>query len=327
MVVFGVNFFIAQMYGHVEMMVVAAVMCGALLAFLRYNYHPASIFLGDTGSMFLGFMVAVTSLVSSVKASTAAMLIIPVGLLGYPLLDVTLAVLRRGLKGKPIFSSDRSHIHHKLLFCGLGHRASSAVGYGFTVLFAAMVVLSISGRHRIVGVLIGVAVCAVMVMFWQFGYWEFIRRTFSPGLRRRYRLYHLLQQVTELKLRRTEDLGEVWDLLRALGEDYELADLRLRVGGEEERSWCNPEAPAAEGTEPREFRLRTADAVLEVRHEEGKDRDIKLEQNLLLEHISKRLSLEIERIRVNRALSEDSLDRDVRMAEAEAPEGARSPGI
>lgn len=313
LVVFGVNFFIAQIYGHVEMMVVAALMCGGLLAFLRYNFYPANIFLGDTGSMFVGFMVAVTSLLSSMKAPTTAMLLIPVGLLGYPILDVTLAVVRRVVKGKPVLSSDRSHIHHKLLFCGLGHRTSSAVAYGLTLLFAGIVIFSIYGRHRLVGLLVALAACALLAMFRKFGYWEFLRRTLSPGLRRKYRLYHLMQQVTDLKLRDASSVAEMWELMRNLAEDYNLRTMRLYVG-DQDRRWARAGAEEGGEASTREFDLSYDDARLVVSHEAGKDQDMELEQNLLLEKTSERLSREMERVCGTRDVVEKQLRREEQIA-------------
>jgi UDP-GlcNAc:undecaprenyl-phosphate GlcNAc-1-phosphate transferase len=293
--VFGVNFFVANLYGHVEMMVVAALMCGGLLAFLRYNYYPARIFLGDTGSMFVGFILAVSALVSSMKAPTTAILLVPCGLLGYPILDTVLAVTRRVLKAKPVFSSDRSHIHHKLLFCGLGHRLSSAVAYGFTLVFAGIVVFSIYGRHHISGLLVALATAGLLFMFSKFGYWEFIRRHFSMAMRRQYRLYNLEAEVTALKMAEARDLDGLWRLLRQMGQDYGLQTVRM-AGKDWERRWENPQVEDQPKAETSKFRLKAADAILQVKHKGGKDDDIRLEQNLLLEKISKTLERELLRV-------------------------------
>lgn len=293
--VFGVNCLIAHTYGHVDMMVVAVLMCGALLAFLRYNYYPARIFLGDTGSMFVGFVVAVASLQSSMKAPTTAIMLIPLGLLGYPILDAALAVLRRLLKGKPIFSSDRSHIHHKLMFCGLGHRLSSAVAYGFTLLFSGIVVFSIYGRHRVSGMLVAVAAGALLVMFHKFGYWEFIRRHFSVELRRHYRLYNLEAEVTALKMEEAQSVEELWGLLQQIGREYSLHTVRMEGEGWE-KSWTNPRAEGKPERTARDLSLGRGGLRLHVSHNGEKDEDIELEQNLLLEKISRTLARELTRV-------------------------------
>jgi UDP-GlcNAc:undecaprenyl-phosphate GlcNAc-1-phosphate transferase len=283
------------MYGHVGMMVVAALMSGALLAFLRYNFHPAQIFLGDTGSLFVGFTVAVSSLVASMKAPTTAMMLLPIGLLGYPILDISLAVLRRLIKGKPICSSDRSHIHHKLLMCGLGHRASSAVAYGFTLLFAAIVVLSVYGRHRETGVLVGLAVLGLLVMFRKFGYWGFMRRHFSSSMRRQYQLYHLLEKATILKLQEAKSVDEVWDILQHLAADYDLHTVCLDVEGIDLK-WQSPGAEKKPEMAVRDFSLLGGEGSLYVSHNGQKSEDIKLEQNLLLENLSEEISRQLVRL-------------------------------
>src|ERR1041384_8249862 len=86
-------------------------MFGALLGFLRYNFPPAKIYMGDGGAYFLGFLIAILTLVHSQKGTIVAALIAPVFALALPIVDVSLAIIRRGLKGLPIFRADRKHIH------------------------------------------------------------------------------------------------------------------------------------------------------------------------------------------------------------------------
>jgi len=116
----------------------AIVLAGAILGFLRLNFHPASIFLGDSGSMFIGFMLAALALAGSQKAPTMIAVAIPVLSFGLPILDVCLAISRRFVGGKPLFSADRDHIHHKLLKRGLSQRGAVLVLYGVTAVFAVL---------------------------------------------------------------------------------------------------------------------------------------------------------------------------------------------
>lgn len=97
------------------------VLVGALAGFLPYNFFPARIFLGDTGALFLGFMIAVMSL-QGLKNATLISLIIPVVILGIPITDTIYAMLRRYLNKKPISSADKMHLHHQLMALGLTHR-------------------------------------------------------------------------------------------------------------------------------------------------------------------------------------------------------------
>ena len=142
----------------------AIALAGSVLGFLRYNFHPASIFLGDSGSLFIGFMVAAMALAGSQKAPTMVAVAIPVVALGLPILDVVLSVVRRFLGGKPLFGGDRHHIHHKLLKRGLPQRETVLIlyavsaGFGFLSLIllhqgtAIALVLAVLG----IGILIGV---------------------------------------------------------------------------------------------------------------------------------------------------------------------------
>ena len=106
------------------------VVAGSVLGFLIFNWHPASIFLGDSGSLFLGFTLAGTGLLSSQKGSTIVAVAIPLVSLGLPVLDTTLAIVRRFLRGQPIFSADRGHIHHRMLSLGHSPRDVALLMYG-----------------------------------------------------------------------------------------------------------------------------------------------------------------------------------------------------
>lgn len=112
---------------------VTLTLAGATLGLLVYNFHPASIFLGDSGSLFLGFMLAGLGLLSAQKSSTAMAVAIPLLVLGLPLLDTTLTIARRFLRGQAIFAGDRGHIHHRLLNQGYSPRAVALSLYGVCV--------------------------------------------------------------------------------------------------------------------------------------------------------------------------------------------------
>ncbi len=88
---------------------------GAVLGFLRYNFNPASIFMGDGGSYFLGYVIAAVSIMSSIKGETSALVLIPLVGMGVPIFDTLLSPLRRFLVGSGLFQPDKSHIHHRLL--------------------------------------------------------------------------------------------------------------------------------------------------------------------------------------------------------------------
>jgi len=123
------TFAIAALHGEPLMLLFTAGMAGAVLGFLFYNFNPATIFMGDTGSMFLGFVLATTAIQTNHKSSTAVSLVVPIIALGVPIADTLLAMIRRALRGVPLFSADRGHIHHRLLALGLTHRQTVMVLY------------------------------------------------------------------------------------------------------------------------------------------------------------------------------------------------------
>jgi len=127
----SITMLIAALLNHNYPMALAVVpLAGALLGFLRYNFAPASIFLGDCGSLTIGFLLGCFGAVWAEKSTTLLGLTAPLIVLAIPLLDVGLAVARRLLRGKPIFVADGNHIHHKLLSRGLTPRHLLFVIYG-----------------------------------------------------------------------------------------------------------------------------------------------------------------------------------------------------
>ena len=115
--------------------VVTAALAGSALGFLKYNFNPAKIFMGDTGSMFLGFMLAGISVTGAVKSVATIALIVPIFALGLPILDTTFAIVRRVRGGVPIFKPDKGHLHHRLLSVGFTQRQAVLLMYVISALF------------------------------------------------------------------------------------------------------------------------------------------------------------------------------------------------
>jgi hypothetical protein len=104
--------------------------------------------MGDTGSMFLGFVLATTAIQTNQKASTAAAIMIPAIALGLPIMDTLLAIARRALRGRPLFQADREHIHHRLMAMGLSHRQTVLVLYGFCIVLGTALARIHAARPR-----------------------------------------------------------------------------------------------------------------------------------------------------------------------------------
>ena len=115
--------------------IIVTAMSGALVGFLPYNFAPAKTFIGDTGSNFLGFMLAVVSILGVAKTYTMAVIVLPVIVLGLPIFDVMFAIIRRIAKGKSIkavFKPDKGHLHHKLVEKGFSQRQAVLILYGLS---------------------------------------------------------------------------------------------------------------------------------------------------------------------------------------------------
>lgn len=127
--------------GQFEAITLALILAAAVLGFLRYNFYPARIFLGDSGSMYLGFSVAVLSVMGLAKGATFISVIIPVVILGIPLLDTICAIIRRFNGQKPIFQPDKQHLHHRLMKMGLNHRQAVLCIYGVNIVLGLSAIL------------------------------------------------------------------------------------------------------------------------------------------------------------------------------------------
>ena len=139
----------------------------SIAGFLPYNYHPAIIYLGDTGALFIGFMIGVLSL-QGLKNSTAVAVVTPMIILGVPITDTVVAIISRSLSGKKIYEADRMHLHHRLLSMGLTHRGTVLVIYAISFIFSlTSLLLNVSSRLGgvllMVFLLLGVLILSEMV--------------------------------------------------------------------------------------------------------------------------------------------------------------------
>lgn len=130
----GVIAFLMHNIGSLEI-TLTFIMLGACLGFLIFNFNPSKIFMGETGSMFLGFMIAVVCLVGF-KAVTLTSLVVPMLILAIPILDTLFAIIRRIIKHKPIYQADKQHLHHQLLNKKFSQRTTVLIIYGVSVLFS-----------------------------------------------------------------------------------------------------------------------------------------------------------------------------------------------
>jgi UDP-GlcNAc:undecaprenyl-phosphate GlcNAc-1-phosphate transferase len=152
--------------------IISLALAGALIGFLRYNFNPASIFLGDSGALTIGFMLAALAVQGTQKASTVVAIMIPLLAFGVPMVDTGFTMVRRFLSGRPLFQGDREHIHHMLLARGWSQRRVAFVLYGACALFGLMAMLFVSESGRTTGLMLFVIGVAVILAVGRLRYHE-----------------------------------------------------------------------------------------------------------------------------------------------------------
>ena len=217
--------------GHFALALATAPLAGALCGFLRYNFNPASIFLGDCGSLPLGFLLGAYGVVWSNKSATLLGMTAPLMALAIPLLDTGLAIVRRLLRGKPVFAADRRHIHHRLIDRGLTPRAAALLLYGVCGLVAALSLLLSLAKGQHAGFVIVLFCAATWTGIQRLGYVELdvAGRLFHP------RTFHKVMDA-QIRLRTLEEalagavtVDDCWSAVRSASQDLGFQHLAMRL--------------------------------------------------------------------------------------------------
>jgi len=229
-----VVFVVALLDGSTLVPLMTLALAGSILGFLRFNFNPATIFLGDCGSQFIGFMLSALALQGAQKAPTIIAVAIPVVSFGLPILETSLSVLRRLISGRPVFTADREHIHHKLLQQGLSHRQVVIVLYAVSALFALLSLFLLWPTGSTLGLVLAVLGTGIWVGVQHLGYLEFgeLRRVAQRTIEQRQIFINNLairRAAEELKVSR--DCDQICRiLLAAFGtNDFDAFDLNLNV--------------------------------------------------------------------------------------------------
>ncbi len=224
--------------GQIAMFVLLLGLLGSLTGFLFFNFNPAKIFMGDSGSMFIGFMIAAGSVVTQAKSATLVGIALPALALGVPIIDTALTMIRRAVLDKrSIFSGERGHIHHRLLDRGLQHRTVVIVIYSVTLVAAAFGLLMLTMREGArIGVLAG-GILFLLIVFALAGSTRIretvtaIRRNITAAKERKQERNCF--EDAQLKLREARSFEAWWDAICSLGRRMEFESLVL--------SWCDGE--------------------------------------------------------------------------------------
>jgi UDP-GlcNAc:undecaprenyl-phosphate GlcNAc-1-phosphate transferase len=222
----------AVMGQHWGMACVAMALCGSLLGFLRYNFPPASIFLGDSGSMLVGLVVGVLAIHTSPGGPTTLALAAPIAVLTLPIFDTTAAIIRRKLTGRSIYTTDRGHLHHCLLRSGLSTRRVLLWVSFFCFLTLVGALASKLFHNELFAILTAAIVVGILVFNRIFGYAEFllVQNQFGSlaSLLWGRRKNGTTSQV-EIRLQGSADWTTLWRSLTRCAIDLQLRTLRLDV--------------------------------------------------------------------------------------------------
>jgi len=227
-------FFVVALVNHSWLgSLMSVTLAGAVLGFLRFNFNPATIFLGDSGSLFIGFMLSALALAGAQKAPTFVAVAIPVVSFGLPILETLLSVLRRLISGRPIFTADREHIHHKLLQLGFSHRQVVIVLYAVSAMFAMLSLFLLWPTGSTLGLVMAVVGTGIWLGVQHLNYLEFgeLRRVAQRTIDQRQIV------INNLSVRRAvQELGSAanFDQVRSIlvaafeSNDFDAFELNLK---------------------------------------------------------------------------------------------------
>lgn len=222
----------ALIQGNYALAVATIPLAGSLMGFLRYNLSPASIFLGDCGSLLIGFLLGCFGIIWSQKSATLLGMAAPITAMTVPVLDVALSIARRYMRQQPIFKADTGHLHHRLLALGLGPRHVALILYGVGGLGAACSLLQGLTSIRFGGAAIVLFCIVVWFGVRRLQYVEFgvAHRMLRTGEFRRMLKANIRLQIFQEAISRSATGEECWPLILEACRDFGFTSVQLRVG-------------------------------------------------------------------------------------------------
>jgi len=154
--------YVALLNGWTDTAVLTAIVAGACIGFLPYNFNPAQIFMGDGGALLLGFILSTISVTGTLKSATALTIAVPVLALGVPIFDTTFAIVRRLVMKRPIMEADKGHLHHRLLTIGFDQKGAVMRLYSISVLLGVGAAFIAAGS--LINALVSLAIGIVLIM-------------------------------------------------------------------------------------------------------------------------------------------------------------------
>ncbi|MBN2559903.1 MAG: undecaprenyl/decaprenyl-phosphate alpha-N-acetylglucosaminyl 1-phosphate transferase [Phycisphaerae bacterium] len=288
-----VNAIVAIYLGNHYMTVMMVLLAGSLLAFLRWNFHPARVFLGDTGSLALGMYLALASLHSAQKAHTVVLIMIPLFALGYPIFDTLLAIARRTVRGQPLFVSDREHIHHRLMDRSRTPSFAAIQIYVASILLCTVCIAAMTAHYFVLG--LGIAGVLVMALFSArvLGYLEWGGWTARWTGREDTKILHAAAHLARLKIQRAADEQQLLQALATVAPEIACRRITIECNGRV-TEWTDGRASESDAqNEPAAFEMTLADGVV-IRFILDKSVSLDDERRQLVEELCTMLAQRLE---------------------------------
>jgi UDP-GlcNAc:undecaprenyl-phosphate GlcNAc-1-phosphate transferase len=225
---------VALFLNHPLVAIVTIALCGAVTGFLRFNFNPASIFLGDSGSLFIGFTLAALSLLGAQKASTSVAIAIPLMICGLPLMDTGLAVFRRFVSRRPLFDADREHVHHMLLARGWSQGHVAVVLYAVCAIFGFSALIFVGEHGLLTGLMLLLVAAGAAISVGRLRYHEVdeakatARRQIIQSPRRA--LNNLRVWRASRAMSNAKALGELFSAVQEMLECGEFVYANIQIG-------------------------------------------------------------------------------------------------
>lgn len=165
-------FIIAILNNRADAAVLTAILSGAILGFLPYNFNPASIFMGDTGAQLLGFLLSAIAIEGTIKSAAAFAIAVPILVLGIPIYDTLFAVIRRKINGKPIMQADRGHLHHRLMDMGLTQRQVVLIMYLISAILGSIAIIAMQISNQRAYFILALVMVFLVLIAWKCGFFK-----------------------------------------------------------------------------------------------------------------------------------------------------------
>jgi len=240
----GVIAFFALYTGQVVMAVVMLALLGSLTGFLFFNFNPAKVFMGDSGTMFVGFLLGASSVMCSTKSAALVGLALPGLALGVPIFDTAFSILRRILERRSIFAPDRRHIHHRLLALGLKQRYAVIVMYLVTLVAAGMGVLMMFVRDKRGGMVLLLGAIALLVVVFRLVGAVRLRESLAAlrhnlaFAREAKEESHCFERM-QLRMREAKTFEQWWGVLCAMADEMDFVWLSLSLSTGQGTTWTS----------------------------------------------------------------------------------------